>query len=879
MRIMKKALLALVLCLIALCVAGLLPTPALAQEPKETNPPTILFIISGDESDSGNDGNTPENDLQPALEKYINKDVHQDLPAFDTPFTYEITSASAASLTIIARSDAGEAQAAVKRGQSVYRVYNSQTGTYHYTTREEEVNRLLKAGSKDGELMASTVSNSQPIQVPTGSAITAYDDDSVSVGPMIADQRQMLESALAADSSYTPNGVADIWAMISPDGEEKNVGPDEVDALVKQGWKRKYLVGQGTLLNGENGTAFFAFSPADVIITGKAHVNAVVADTAAEGSTIIVDSDTQVDNLVAAGDDTTVTLEGGAQVDNFVVTGTNSTVNIEGGAQVDKLEVAGDNVSVTIEAYGRVDEMMVEASGATIRIDGTVDQVIQTGSASGTVYSGTGTVTNAVMEAVSTGLSTLNCPFMVWPEGAGMISNLMGDYTAVANPGYRFLGWVFNGTASVSLPLVLDYTSESLPMFFLESLTSLGSSPCCVIAMFEKTDEASPSTDSKKTGMSLLAFITNGDEGQPEVTDPADTQEGPNSAESDVVAAQPAGHEHIWDEWTQTKAPTCTEKGQETHTCQVEDCGETETREIAIDSAAHPADKIVEDAAVAATCTEKGKTAGSHCSACNAVVTAQQETDVDPHPADKIVEDAAVAATCTEKGKTAGKHCSVCNTVITAQEVIPAKGHTPVDDAAVPATCTEPGKTAGSHCSVCNAVLVAQEIESALGHTGGEATCLAKAICTRCNQPYGDFGAHKMEEVEPAMEPNCENPGKTAYYRCSVCEEAKIPSEEYGTPLGHDWGAWSQTKAPTCTGKGEESHTCKRSGCGATETRPVDELGHAWATIWTQGETTHYHACTRDDCIAKNDEAEHSYNEDHECSVCGATEPVFVVGE
>ena len=136
MRIMKKALLALVLCLIAPCVAGLLPTPALAQEPKETNPPTILFIISGDESDSGNDGNATENDVQSALEKYINKDVHQDLPAFDTPFTYEITSASAASLTIIARSDTGEAQVAVKRGQSVYRVYNPQTGTHHYTTSD-----------------------------------------------------------------------------------------------------------------------------------------------------------------------------------------------------------------------------------------------------------------------------------------------------------------------------------------------------------------------------------------------------------------------------------------------------------------------------------------------------------------------------------------------------------------------------------------------------------------------------------------------------------------------------------------------------------------------------------------------------------------------
>ena len=39
------------------------------------------------------------------------------------------------------------------------------------------------------------------------------------------------------------------------------------------------------------------------------------------------------------------------------------------------------------------------------------------------------------------------------------------------------------------------------------------------------------------------------------------------------------------------------------------------------------------------------------------------------------VTDAAVAATCTSAGKTAGSHCSKCGEVFTAQEVIPATGH------------------------------------------------------------------------------------------------------------------------------------------------------------------------------------------------------------
>ncbi len=53
----------------------------------------------------------------------------------------------------------------------------------------------------------------------------------------------------------------------------------------------------------------------------------------------------------------------------------------------------------------------------------------------------------------------------------------------------------------------------------------------------------------------------------------------------------------------------------------------------------------------------------------NAVLT--WETPV----AHTAVEDAAVAPTCTTEGKTAGSHCSVCNAVIKAQEKVEATGH------------------------------------------------------------------------------------------------------------------------------------------------------------------------------------------------------------
>lgn len=151
----------------------------------------------------------------------------------------------------------------------------------------------------------------------------------------------------------------------------------------------------------------------------------------------------------------------------------------------------------------------------------------------------------------------------------------------------------------------------------------------------------------------------------------------------------------------------------------------------------------VTDAAVAATCTEPGKTEGKHCSVCGTVTVTQQTVDALGH---KEVIDAAVAATCTTAGKTEGKHCSVCGTVTVAQTTVAAKGHTEVVDAAVAATCTETGLTEGKHCSVCSTVIVAQEEVAALGHSYEsevtEPTCtvagFTKHTCTVCGDTYSD---------------------------------------------------------------------------------------------------------------------------------------------
>ncbi len=325
-------------------------------------------------------------------------------------------------------------------------------------------------------------------------------------------------------------------------------------------------------------------------------------------------------------------------------------------------------------------------------------------------------------------------------------------------------------------------------------------------------------------------------------------------------------HTHEYTKETVTKKATCTEKGEKKLSCE---CGDFITEEIAV--IAH---KEVKDKAVAATCTETGKTEGSHCSVCGKVLKAQETVKAKGHTA---VTDKAVAATCTETGKTEGSHCSVCGEVLKAQETVKAKGHTAVTDKAVAATCTETGKTEGSHCSVCGEVLKAQEAVKATGHskvldetTVKEKTCkedgysgdykcsvcgivLEKGIaipsegtehklstlnveasciqegysvtaCEYCD--YYDESTYKTGapakghswSEETTVSPTCTEQGYNIK-TCSVCEASE--KSDYTDPKGHNYQNWNVTKTATCKEAGARTGTCKVCGEKTTELIPI----------------------------------------------------------
>lgn len=93
---------------------------------------------------------------------------------------------------------------------------------------------------------------------------------------------------------------------------------------------------------------------------------------------------------------------------------------------------------------------------------------------------------------------------------------------------------------------------------------------------------------------------------------------------------------------------------------------------------------------------------------------------------------------------------------------------------------------------------------------------------------------------------------------------------------GHSWGAWTQTKALTCTAEGEEQRICANDP-SHTQTRAVDELGHdrirheAKAPTCTEIGWEAYDTCSRCDYTTYREISAKGHTDGEECSVCGET--------
>lgn len=147
---------------------------------------------------------------------------------------------------------------------------------------------------------------------------------------------------------------------------------------------------------------------------------------------------------------------------------------------------------------------------------------------------------------------------------------------------------------------------------------------------------------------------------------------------------------HVYGEWQEVTAATCLEKGSHKKVCE---CG----KEVVEDTPAKGHTEVP-DAAVAPTCTEPGKTEGSHCSVCGEVLTAQQTVNALGHDMGEFEQ--TTAPTCTAKGvKTATCKREGCNH--TETQDIPAKGHTLEKVEKVAATESKEGVKEHYRCTEC----------------------------------------------------------------------------------------------------------------------------------------------------------------------------------
>ena len=293
--------------------------------------------------------------------------------------------------------------------------------------------------------------------------------------------------------------------------------------------------------------------------------------------------------------------------------------------------------------------------------------------------------------------------------------------------------------------------------------------------------------------------------------------------------------EHAWDEGTVTTEPTCTEEGERTYTCA---CGAARTEPIAPTGHSYSEKWTYNETHHwhAATCGHTDEVSGK----------ALHEWD-----------DGTVTKepTCTE----AGVRTFACACGATKTEPVAPLEHAFSDTLTYDSThhwypCTREG---------CKAEKDKAE------HAWDEGTVTTEPTCTEAGVTAlaCECGATKTEPIEALGHLNNYNRKYDETYHWYECgrEGCNAALEK----AVHAWDNGTITKNATCTEEGERKYRC--INCGATETKPIEPLGHAFSESLAHNDTHHWYPCTHEGCSEGIEQAEHVW-QNGVCTECGAKE-------
>ena len=245
---------------------------------------------------------------------------------------------------------------------------------------------------------------------------------------------------------------------------------------------------------------------------------------------------------------------------------------------------------------------------------------------------------------------------------------------------------------------------------------------------------------------------------------------------------------HDWDEGVYTE-PTCTADGYTTYTCK----NNAEHKKVVTKENSKLDHSWVETSRTEATCVATGAI-NFVCEHDNSH-TKTETIGINANAHDLVKRDAK-APTCTEIGWDAYEECSLCD--YTTYDEKSALGHNEVEHEAKAPTCEEIGWD-------------------------------AYVTCSRCDYSTYDEKAATGHKYDSAVtDPTCEADGYTTY-TCSVCKHS-YTADTTGK-LGHAFGEWIETKAPTCTEKGESRRDCDR--CDHFENKEISAAGHKYESVVT----------------------------------------------